>query len=386
VQGFDKKIQGFDKKVLVFRSNYLPVSETFISDHLRSLTRYKPVVLCERRIISEHLTPITPYLLYKNWLGKKLFNYLGKSNEFSKVLSTEQPDLVHAHFLTDAVKILPIMENTNIPFVVTAHGWDAATYDEDLKKSIEGSVLVQRRERLIRRVDKIICVSDLIKEYLIENGYPERKLTTCHLGVDLAELTKDTTHEPHTNAIVTVGRLVEKKGTEYLIQAYAKLPAELRQKSPLYIIGDGPLRGELESLAQNLNVKVSFLGALQRSQVLKTVRSAAVFVLPSVRALNGDSEGMPIAIMEALAFSIPVCIFENQPIGNLLEKHEAGLVAAYKDPADLAKKIEALLTNQEYAQLIAKEGLSLAKSHFDLFNNTVNLETIYDQAVAEFTQ
>lgn len=373
------------KKVLVFRSDYLPVSETFISDHLRSLARYLPLVVCERDMPAKHRVAVIPQAIAQGWLQKKLFKYFGISSVFNKIIVKEQPDIVHAHFLTDAAKILPLMERTKIPFVVTAHGYDATMYDEHLKTFTEGRLLLERRTRLIKRVDKIICVSEFIKEELKLKGYPAEKLVVAYLGVDLTMLPPRNVAPDKTKGILTVGRLVEKKGTRYLIEAYARLPAALRMAHQLQIIGDGPLRAELELLARSLNVSPLFLGAQPRATVIEHLKSASLFVLPSIRADNGDAEGMPIAIMEALATGVPICIFDDQPMAPLLKVKNAGLLASPRDANHLSVQIEGLLSDPHRASQVASDGQQLAKECFDLFANTKNLESIYDVVCASFT-
>jgi colanic acid/amylovoran biosynthesis glycosyltransferase len=365
-------------KVLIFRSDYLPVSETFISDHIRSLKRYVPIVLCEKETAAKHRIPLMPHVIAKSWLQRKAFKHFGWSNTFKKLVSIEKPSLVHAHFLTDAAKILPTMERNEIPFVVTAHGYDATIFDDQLNEFPEGRLLLSRRLRLIKRVQKIICVSVFIRNELLKRGYPEEKLIVSHLGVDMSLLNCRIISSMDAKGILFVGRLVEKKGARYLLEAYATLPENLRINHPLIIIGDGPQKYELEAYAKKLNIISIFLGAQPRSVVIEKLKTASVFVFPSIRAENGDAEGMGVAIMEALALGVPVCIFDNQPMANLIQDRSAGLLANSKNAIDLALKIQIILQNPHYADDISKSGRKLAENSFDLFSNTHALESIYD--------
>jgi glycosyltransferase involved in cell wall biosynthesis len=366
------------KKVLVFRTDYLPLSETFISDHLRSLKRYQPLIACRFDLAAAHRIAAEPTLVANDWLEDKAFALLGHSKTFGNYLKTSKPDLVHAHFLTDAVKILPQMERNTIPFVVTAHGFDATMYDKYHLRTNGGRLLLLRRKRLMARVDKILCVSDFIKDEMLKRGYPADKLQVAHLGVDLSTLARRQITAADAKGILYVGRLVEKKGTRYLIEAYAKLPAATQKQHPLTIIGDGPERDALEALAQKLNVNPVFMGAQSRNTVVAKLRAASIFVLPSIRATNGDAEGMPIAIMESLAIGVPVCIFNDQPLAHTLQARTAGVLATPKDTTDLSAQIEKVLVNPTRADLISNNGRVLVEETFDLFKNTAQLEGIYD--------
>lgn len=229
-------------KVLIFRSDYLPVSETFISDHLRSLRRYGPLVVCQRDLPANHRTAHPVQQVGHGRLARPLFENLGWAPALSRLIQREQPALVHAHFLTDAAKLLPFMARNRLPFIVTAHGFDATTYDEHLAAFPDGARLLQRRAALIQRVDKILCVSQFIKDELLARGYPAHKLTVSHLGIELGAFTDPGLPAPQRQGILAVGRLVEKKGTHLLIDAWARLPAAVRAEHPLLLIGDGPLR------------------------------------------------------------------------------------------------------------------------------------------------
>lgn len=364
------------KTVAVFRSHYLPLSETFISDHLRSLRSFRPIVLCERESAAAHRPPIEPKTLPGGRLGNVLFRRWGLAPTFKAALRKEGAELIHIHFLIDAAIALPFLERTDLPLVVTAHGYDATLTDEALSASVDGRLLVERRQRLIRRVDRIVCVSEFIRDELMRRGYPAEKMVTLPLGVDVEAL------QPRSpdfcgRGILAVGRLVEKKGMHKLIEAYSMLPLRLRELHPLTIIGDGPLRGSLQQQAKELGVSVEFAGGLPREDVLKAMRAAAVFCLPSIRAKNGDAEGMPISIMEALALGVPVAIFDDQPMAGMLKEHHAGLTAQAGSASALAASLNGLASDLDEAARISAAGRQFCAETFSLYTNTLQLEALY---------
>lgn len=367
------------KKVLIYRSSYLPISETFISDHIKSLKQYTPIVLCEYEMAANHKADIKPYKLYKTKIGKKVYEYVGYSYAFNKVLKREQPNIIHAHFLTDAAKILPLVEKLDIPFVVTAHGYDASIYDEYMAKTPDGQLLLTRRDRLIKRVDKVFCVSDFIKHELILRGFPEDKLVTSHLGVSFDRFNSYQTGKKQ--GIITVGRLVEKKGTRYLIEAYSKLPTNLRSEHPLIIVGDGPLKNELVALAKKLNIDVSFLGACSQTKVYELISKSKLFIFPSVRSITGDAEGMGIAIMEALALKTPAIVFEGQPMADLFKQNNYLGVSRCFDTDDLSKGIAKILQDIDLYKDMVGMGSAFVRKLFNLEKNTEELEMMYQQII-----
>ncbi|OYT85599.1 MAG: glycosyl transferase [Burkholderiales bacterium PBB6] len=369
-------------KVLIFRSDYLPVSETFVSDHLRTLKRYEPLVVCQRDMPVNHRTSHPVLQVGQGRIGRRLFENFGWAPALSALIKREKPELVHAHFLTDAAKLLPFMAGNDLPFIVTAHGFDATTYDEHLAKFPDGERLLRRRQKLIERVDKILCVSQFIKDEMVARGYPEKKLVVSHLGIDLSAFPEVKQATSARKGVLAVGRLVEKKGTHLLIAAWAKLPEKLREAHPLLLIGDGPLRASLEQQAKELGVTPTFLGSQARSEVMAQLSQAAIFCLPSIRALTGDAEGMPIAIMEALAAATPVCIFDDQPMAEMLAAAEAGSLPKAGDVSELAKELEFLLGSSASREEYSKAGRTFVNLNFNLKTNVAELERVYDQVRA----
>ena len=142
--------------------------------------------------------------------------------------------------------------------------------------------------------------------------------------------------------------MVEKKGQRYLIEAWAKMPPALAAEG-LTLVGDGPLRAELEALAAKLGAKVTFEGARPRDFVIDKIASARAFVFPSVRASSGDSEGMPIVLMEAQALGTPAVVFDIEPMAGGVAPNESALLAKHKDVDDLALVLTRLMSDPDLA-------------------------------------
>lgn len=364
------------KTLLIYRSYYGQLSETFVRDHVHGLDRYQPLVLANRidpRGPAETAEVVT--VPNGGRLSRRLWNW-GLARGVDRLLQQRKPALIHAHFLFDGVSILPYARRHDIPLVVTAHGFDATTYPEVLAQSEEGRQLLTRQRDLAEQAALILCVSDFIRDEMIARGYPAEKLLTHPLGVYTSSIQPDFTVQ--RSGILTVGRLVEKKGTRFLIEAYARLPEALRAQHPLTVIGDGPLRAELEALAVERGVAVNFCGGQPRERIFAELKKTAAFCLPSIRAQSGDAEGMPIAIMEALAFATPTLIFDDQPAAPLFLAEQAGLVARARDVADLARQLEHALTSPE-TPAMGQRGRALCETRFDIVRNNAGLEDIYDR-------
>jgi len=369
------------KSVLVYRSRYLPLSETFVSDHIKALSQYAPIVACEREEAASHKPQVETHRAWRTRMGRFGFVSMGRSLALERAIRRSRPALVHAHFLTDAARIVRFVRRSGLPFVVTAHGYDATLSDEAFSGTDEGRLLLARRSEVVRIANVIVCVSDFIRQALLDQGCPAEKLVTLPLGVDLQAFQQRLGGETR-RGIVSVGRLVEKKGTRYLIEAYARLSPDLRSLHPLTIIGDGPMREALEAMADTLGVAVLFLGAQTRDVALSAVSNAAVFCLPSVRAANGDAEGMPIAIMEALALGVPTVVFEGQHMSAALTTAGACLAARSGDSGQLAAMLAGALEDATVGDQLSERGRVFAEQHFSLTRQVRKLTDLYDRVVA----
>ncbi|MHB8285177.1 MAG: glycosyltransferase, partial [Caulobacteraceae bacterium] len=285
--------------------------------------------------------------------------------------------LIHAHFLLDGVRIARFARHHRLPLIITAHGYDVTTWPSEQMKNKDGRFLRLMRGPLIDAVSKIVCVSDFIRGELEARGYPAQKLVTLPLGVDLERLGQGRP-AAERSGVLFAGRLVEKKGLRYLLDAWSRLSPELRNE-PLTIIGDGHLRGELQVHADSLGVNATFLGAQPRDSVLHHMAKSRVFVFPSVRAASGDAEGMGVVAMEAQALGTPVVAFDNGPAPEAIADGESGLLAKDRDCDSLAASLTRILQEPGLAARLGANGPRIADQRFSLVTNTARLEALYDE-------
>jgi glycosyltransferase involved in cell wall biosynthesis len=170
-------------------------------------------------------------------------------------------------------------------------------------------------------------------------GYPQDKLQVHYIGTDVNRF-KSSPQTRDSNLVLFVGRLVEKKGCEYLMRAMELVQIE-RPESKLVVIGDGPLRQSLECLARTTNIRCSFLGAQPSASVAEWLGRARVFCAPSVTAANGDSEGLGLVFAEAQATGTPVVSFKHGGVPEVVRDGDTGLLAAERDHQGLARHLYA---------------------------------------------
>jgi glycosyltransferase involved in cell wall biosynthesis len=374
--------------VLVFRRNLLPLSETFIKDQLTALRRWRGVLVGLNGLNQLPLDGLDVRMVGLTfperirWMLNKCFG--AASRPVVERLRQEGASLLHVHFAVDAIEAWPIAKALDLPMLITLHGYDITINREWWEAGRGGWRMRSYPARLLElarqpRV-RFIAVSEAIRQRAISFGIPEEKLVVSHIGVDPAKFKPG--GRPiveRARSVLFIGRLVEKKGCEYLIRAFAQVQPKIPDAS-LTIVGDGNLRGELQELALQLGVRAYFRGAISSVEVIRELEAARAFCLPSVRAANGDAEGFGIAILEAEASGVPVVTSASGGATEGLEDGVTGFAFEERDVGTLANRLTTLLTDDAVATSMALAGRRFILDKFDLNRCTEGLELIYDNS------
>jgi glycosyltransferase involved in cell wall biosynthesis len=369
--------------VAVYRDRLLIRSETYIRTQGETLRRYRSHYVCMRRVAGLELPDERVTVLNRGGrlgrLREIAFKATGLSPTLERELRRVDPALVHAHLGVDGAAAMPLARRLGLPLVVTFHGYDATADDADVRaRGFRYRAYLRRREALKRDARLFIAVSEFTRGKLLRAGFPESKLVVHYIGVDTEQFRPDPTvaREP---VVLFVGRLIEKKGAEHLVAAMREVQAQVPD-AELVIAGRGPLRGALEAQAREAGVRARFLGAQRPDEVTAWMARARVLCIPSVTAANGDTEGLPIVLLEALAMGVPVVASRSAGIPEAITDGETGLVAAEGDRAALARHIRTLLTDSAVAERIAAAALRDVRERFDVRRQAVALEALYDSA------
>jgi glycosyltransferase involved in cell wall biosynthesis len=280
------------------------------------------------------------------------------------------PDLLHAHWATyPSTAALILGELLPLPWSFTSHAHDLFVEDQGVGRKLRESALA-------------VTISGFNKRYLSERwGFPE-KIEVVHCGIPVEAIA----FEPWGRSIdevLAVGRLEPIKGFEVLLEACALLRSRGRDVR-CTLVGDGPLRGRLEELVRErgLSGVVTLTGALAQGGVLGHLRRAAAFVLPSVVAPNGARDGIPVALMEAMAAGAPVVSTRLSGIPELVQDGWSGLLAEPGDASGLAERIEAILTDPRRAAELARNARSTVEDQFNVATEAQRLRELFLRAAA----
>jgi glycosyltransferase involved in cell wall biosynthesis len=368
----------------IYRSLFPLPSETFISEQARALRRFSPRMLARRYLGGSSLPVITPAPGAWSRLRDLAFAATADPRWFPVGRALEGIQLIHAHFGPDGIYAMRLAQARGIPFLVTFHGFDVTSTDWALASSLRPSsaCYLMHRAELKRSGGAFIAVSKFIRSILLEQGFPPERVRLHYIGVDTARFVPAGDPGSRTH-LLCVGRHVEKKGIDVLLEAFARVAPRF-PRVDLLQVGSGPLTSTLKALAARLGLgdRVRFLGSRPHEEVRRMMQEAYAFVLPSRRAGTGDSEALGIVFLEASACGRPVISTVHGGIPEAVLHGETGLLAAEGDPESLAAHLATLLGDRELADAMGRRGRDYVCGGFDLFRQTEKLEGIYQELLA----
>lgn len=387
------------KTVIIYRDQLIPYSETFIPAQVENFSSYQGFYVgtscfpTAQSMLPQERIIVLGDLASPAGFWKTIYKLTGFVHpRWLKPLQDLSPRLIHAHFGLDGVLALPLARKLNLPLIVTFHGY-FATAEIELNQSksfyaktrdfVENrgqfyrELYFRNRDRLFQEADHLIAVSNFIRSQLIQKGCPPEKIQVNYIGIDLDKFTSNTEvkREP---IVLFVGRLIEKKGCEYLIRAMAEVQSRMPDVE-LVIIGDGVLRDSLEDLASRLLNRYRFLGVQPSEMVKNWMQKASVLAAPSLTTSQGESEGLPMTILEAMAMKLPVVSSKHAGIPEAIIHEQNGLLIAEKDTHALTKYLLDILENPLLQKQFAEEGRRAVEQKFDQKKNIRQLERIYGQ-------
>jgi len=284
---------------------------------------------------------ILPMLKKSKWNYFKVpFFMLGEFFSLRKAIKEIQPDIIHAHWIIPQGFVCALLpKKYKVPYVVTTHGGDIF--------GLRGKIPTAIKRYTLKNAKKITVVSNAIKKEINETIDKDLKVEVISMGVDSKLFNpnkKDNSikkkYKIKGSFLLFAGRLAEKKGVKYLIEA---MPSVIKKfpNAKLMIIGTGDLEMELKEQVKNLKIKgnVIFTGAIQNKELPKYYATADIFVGPSVVAKGGDREGLGLTFVEA---GMSGCFLIGSDVGGIpdvIKNGENGFLTKEKDSKDIADKI-----------------------------------------------
>lgn len=368
-----KQVSVSAPRVVIWRSHLLPASETFVRNQADALPTWQPAFLGAVRVESS-LARDTDLIAYADRARDRrdllLLKLTGTSSRLTRLLTRLRPAVVHAHFGGDGWLISRSAVRLGIPLVITLHGQDVTR-----QPNLPGLRGVRQRRNLREAFDRatlIIAVSEFIRGKAIALGADPAKVRVHHTGVPIPPAPVDV---PKQWDVIFVGRFVEKKGIDDLVEAVGMI----RYGRPRTLfIGSGPLEESIRARAAELGLDATFLGVRDPAVVTRCMAESRLLVSPSKTASDGDSEGLPTTILEAASLGVPAVSTRHSGIPEGVLHGETGLLCAEGDRVALAANIQRLLADDALRARLGRRARAHVADHFDLHKQTRLLEGLYD--------
>lgn len=288
----------------------------------------------------------------------------------------EPYDVIHCQFGTLGLigQSLRDIVSPKAKLITSFRGYDASKYIQRYGDNIY--------HQLFDAGDFFLANCEYFRRHLIRLGCDNQKIVVHFSGIDCSRFCFSPRHLPPGQRVrvVTVGRLVEKKGIEYSIRAIAKL-AKVNQTIEYTIVGDGPLKEDLQRLIQELDVSnvVKLFGWKQQQEVIEILNQAHIFIAPSVTSKDGDQDAPVNTLKEAMAMGLPVVGTQHGGIPELVEEGISGFLVPERDVNSLAEKLDYLIRHPEVWPQMGRAGRMYVEEHFEINKLNDQLVEIYQQ-------
>ncbi|MEF2094069.1 glycosyltransferase [Bacillus sp. CFBP9009] len=350
------------KTIAYFVSENIKTHQRFIYNQIVNISNYRSIVIGPFDNTNRTEFPFENY-----------YN-LNKIKDLENFFKEQDIIAIHAHHGSHGQEILPVCEKYNIPLIVSIRGRDGSDRPEIFGKN------AKRYSSLIKHGAHFFPVCQHLAEGLRSLGIPDEKIHVLYGGIELDLFPYSTPTLPTEGEIrvLSVGRLVDKKGFVTLIKAFKRIYTQY-PNARLHIIGAGEDEKKIKSVIAEYHLKdvVILRGAMGSKQVSNELKKAHIFCLASQTAKNGDIEGIPNALKEAMASGLPVVSTQHAGIPELIEHQRTGYLAPEKNDIELAKGIQFFLEHPEIWNDYTEKARKVIEEKFDVNKQIIEQQRLY---------
>jgi len=308
----------------------------------------------------------------ESWQNRRRTVYhFGEAIYVAKEIQRQKIKHVHAHFATNATTITLIVARLlDISFSFTAHNiffTDRVILKEKMKEALF-----------------VVSISEFSRQFLIDL-FPgediEGKIHIVHCGVSPDQFSPLIPESVNAVPLIFfVAQLAERKGAPILVEA-CKILVERGVVFQCIIAGDGPERMVLERLIErcDLGETIILTGAIFQKQLREYLAQSDIFALPCITASDGDMDGIPVVLMEAMAYEVATISTDVSGIPELIRDGESGLLVQEKDPVALADALQRLIQDEQLRDRLGKGGRRMVLHEFDIDQNAMRLATFFEK-------
>jgi colanic acid/amylovoran biosynthesis glycosyltransferase len=285
--------------------------------------------------------------------------------------------VLHIYFGQIAVHLLPLIRAWKKPSIVSFHGADVTV-------EMNKPAYRQATREMLAAVKLVLVRSESLRRALTELGCDETKIALQRTGIPLEEFPFRERSFPQDGEwrLVQAGRLIEKKGLPVTLNAFAVF-LDRYPNATLTIAGEGPLLDELQKLTRELNIeeRVSFTGFVSQEQLREIYYRSHIFLHPSQIGRDGNQEGVPNSMLEAMASGLPVFATEHGGIPEAIENAVSGVLVPEHDHEALSRALLSATQDLIFLSRIARSAAEVVRKNFDLRTQAQRLDDIYLQII-----
>ena len=371
-------------------ATFLKPEMLHIYRQITALRRWRPMVLCQKReeaarfpfdadaltVLPKPATHGLRRIWVKQICDRPVMIYRSEARRIAAEIERVNGAVLHIYFGNIGVQLLPLMRNAPVPVIVSFHGADAGV-DMDRPAYREAAREMLGLARLV------LARSEALADRIVAMGCPREKIRIHRTGIPLERFQFQARTAPADGAwrFLQACRLIPKKGLDSALRAFARF-AESYPRATFAIAGEGPLLGELTALAAELGIaeKVRFTGFLSHAALVEELSGAHVFLHPSEIGPDGNQEGVPNSMLEAMATGLPVVATRHGGIPEAVEDGTSGFLVAEHDPEALAgAMLKIAETPARYAEMGAAAAQAVAE-RFEQGKQIEVLENCYTEA------
>jgi len=314
--------------------------------------------------------------IHRAWhrlLGSRVPVSRFETNQLSRIVRGRKAGLVHIYFGTEAARLLSWMPRAGVPIVVSFHGAD-----------VSESLSDRELQSVCRHATLLLHRSVSLREALLQRGAPASKLRANPTGVPVPEeISSIELSAGKPLKVLQACRFIEKKGIDVVLESM-KVLIDRGIDARLTLAGDGPQRSGLEALARRLGIgsRVRWTGFLSPDQLAEEYRSHDLFLHPSRETGDGDREGIPNSLLEAMSHGRLVLGTRHSGIPEVVQDGSNGLLVDRADPLNVADAIEKIVSNPGHAKSLAIAARRTVIEKFSTEASIRQLETCYREAIS----
>ena len=360
---------------------FLTLTMVWCYDQIRSLSRYRPVVLTQARQ-NENVFPVETLYSSEDLprLRRSVYRVIRKIRGtyagYGDVLREEGAAIIHSHFGQEGYFCLAARRCARVPLVTTFYGMDAS--------ALPRQRLWRRRfQRLFKEGELFLVEGPRMGESLESIGCPVEKVHVHRLGVDLGKIVTARPEARQEAVVLMYASFREKKGHVYGLRACRKILGS-HPGLKVRMIGDGELRLEVEREIVRLGLgdRVALLGMLPHAKCLEELARASVLLYPSVTAADGDTEGgAPVALIEAMASGLAIVSSHHADIPTVAPDGRCSLLFEERDVDGLAEGLDTLLRSGQLREEMGRAGRTHVEEAHDMLRQGRRLEAVYDRVI-----